>query len=183
MERSKGLYLVATGTGVTPIISPNHLEKEPSSGVGVEVTPIGDKLWFSTLGGSLDSVLCRNYTDFSTITFNVFSRCADGAKVIIRLTNRDGVRRITQARTAYLEFSFVRSFTGEQRITLDLDQYIAKRGTFFPTTAYIDRLEIEVQAAKDAGLITVGLGKRILRTETAPIFALSCLVYVAELDG
>lgn len=41
----------------------------------------------------------------------------------------------------------------------------------------------EVQEAKNAGMMPIGLGKRILRTETAPIFALSCLVYVAELNG
>ena len=41
----------------------------------------------------------------------------------------------------------------------------------------------EAQAARDAGLCPVGLGKRILRTETASGFALSCLVYVTELDG
>lgn len=41
----------------------------------------------------------------------------------------------------------------------------------------------EAEAARDAGLLPVGLGKRILRTETASGFALSCLVYVTELDG
>lgn len=41
----------------------------------------------------------------------------------------------------------------------------------------------EAQAARDAGLFSVGLGKRILRTETASGFALSCLVYATELDG
>ena len=40
----------------------------------------------------------------------------------------------------------------------------------------------EVDAAKEAGLISVGLGKRILRTETASSFALSCLVYELELS-
>lgn len=40
--------------------------------------------------------------------------------------------------------------------------------------------EKEADAAARAGLVPVGLGKRILRTETAPIFALACLVY--ELD-
>ncbi len=39
----------------------------------------------------------------------------------------------------------------------------------------------EAQAAKKAGMIAVGLGKRILRTETAASFALSCLVYEFEL--
>ncbi len=39
----------------------------------------------------------------------------------------------------------------------------------------------EADAAKKAGLIPIGLGKRILRTETAASFALSCLVYEFEL--
>ena len=39
----------------------------------------------------------------------------------------------------------------------------------------------EVERAREAGLIPVGLGKRILRTETAPGFALGCLVYEFEL--
>ncbi len=40
----------------------------------------------------------------------------------------------------------------------------------------------EAQKARDAGLIPVGLGKRILRTETAASFALACLVYELELS-
>lgn len=43
--------------------------------------------------------------------------------------------------------------------------------------------EREVRKAQTLGMCVVGLGRRILRTETAPIFALSCLAYVAELDG
>ena len=39
----------------------------------------------------------------------------------------------------------------------------------------------EVEQARAAGLIPVGLGKRILRTETAPSVALSCLIYEFEL--
>ena len=39
----------------------------------------------------------------------------------------------------------------------------------------------EVETAKEAGLIPVGLGKRILRTETAATFVLACLVYEMEL--
>ena len=39
----------------------------------------------------------------------------------------------------------------------------------------------EVDKAREAGLIPVGLGKRILRTETASSFVLSCLVYEFEL--
>ncbi len=41
--------------------------------------------------------------------------------------------------------------------------------------------EDEVEKAKAAGMIPVGLGKRILRTETAPCFVLSCLCYEFEL--
>lgn len=39
----------------------------------------------------------------------------------------------------------------------------------------------EVERAKNAGFTPVGLGKRILRTETAPIFVLGCLSYEFEL--
>lgn len=39
----------------------------------------------------------------------------------------------------------------------------------------------EAERAREAGLITVGLGKRILRTETASSFVLGCLCYALEL--
>lgn len=39
----------------------------------------------------------------------------------------------------------------------------------------------EVSAARERGFTVVGLGKRILRTETAPDMALSCLIYEFEL--
>ncbi len=39
----------------------------------------------------------------------------------------------------------------------------------------------EVEAAKSAGLVSVGLGSRILRCETASGFALACLSYAFEL--
>ena len=39
----------------------------------------------------------------------------------------------------------------------------------------------EVEFAKESGMKIVGLGKRILRCETAPIFALSCVSYAFEL--
>ena len=42
--------------------------------------------------------------------------------------------------------------------------------------------QAEAQAATDAGLYPVGLGKRILRTETAAAFVLACLVYELELS-
>ena len=46
-----------------------------------------------------------------------------------------------------------------------------------------ERSQNEVAKAKDRDLIPIGLGKRILRTETASGFVLSCLVYVTELGG
>ncbi len=49
---------------------------------------------------------------------------------------------------------------------------IGSEGGFSPT---------EAEAARAAGMIPVGLGKRILRTETASGFVLSCLVYALEL--
>lgn len=39
----------------------------------------------------------------------------------------------------------------------------------------------EVERAKEAGAKIAGLGKRILRCETAPTFALSCIAYETEL--
>jgi 16S rRNA (uracil1498-N3)-methyltransferase len=41
----------------------------------------------------------------------------------------------------------------------------------------------EAQYAKEQGAVLCGLGKRILRTETAASFVLSCLVYALELGG
>jgi len=39
----------------------------------------------------------------------------------------------------------------------------------------------EVERAREKGARLAGLGKRILRCETAPTFALSCIVYETEL--
>ena len=41
--------------------------------------------------------------------------------------------------------------------------------------------EEEAEAAREAGLLLAGLGKRILRCETVPLFALACLAYRYEL--
>lgn len=40
----------------------------------------------------------------------------------------------------------------------------------------------EAEQARGAGLLMTGLGKRILRTETAPIFALACISVAFELN-
>lgn len=40
----------------------------------------------------------------------------------------------------------------------------------------------EAEYAREHGMLTVGLGPRILRTETAPAFVLGCLAYELEMD-
>lgn len=63
---------------------------------------------------------------------------------------------------------------------------ILARGNTHPTISIVIGSEggfslSEVEYAKDAGLVPIGLGKRILRTETASSFTLGCLVYEFEL--
>ena len=63
----------------------------------------------------------------------------------------------------------------------------AKADGSFPSVAVIIGSEggfsqKEVAAAKERGMHLVGLGKRILRTETAPIFVLSALAFATELQ-
>ena len=54
----------------------------------------------------------------------------------------------------------------------DIAIIIGSEGGFSP---------FEAEKCKDAGFGMIGLGKRILRAETAAIAALSCLVYEFEL--
>ncbi len=61
-----------------------------------------------------------------------------------------------------------------------------EQGVELPTVSIVIGSEggfslAEVEKAKNAGLIPVGLGKRILRTETASSFVLACLCYEFEL--
>ena len=74
----------------------------------------------------------------------------------------------------------LKSFLQEKKAAL------AESGITEPTVSIVIGSEggfslSEVAYAKDAGLTPVGLGKRILRTETASSFALGCLVYEFEL--
>jgi 16S rRNA (uracil1498-N3)-methyltransferase len=55
----------------------------------------------------------------------------------------------------------------------DISIIIGSEGGFTPS---------EAQRAADLGFNCIGLGKRILRAETAAIMALSCIVYEFELD-
>lgn len=65
-------------------------------------------------------------------------------------------------------------------------RFIQEKGANLPTVSVVIGSEggfsiREVEKAKEAGLIPVGLGKRILRTETASGFVLGCLCYELEL--
>ncbi len=56
--------------------------------------------------------------------------------------------------------------------TPEIAVFVGSEGGFSPE---------EVAAAREAGCAMTGLGKRILRTETASGFVLSCLIYALEL--
>jgi len=65
----------------------------------------------------------------------------------------------------------LRKLTSSKQIS-DISIIIGSEGGFSPS---------EVNAALESGFIYVGLGNRILRAETAAVFALSCAVYEFEL--
>ena len=66
--------------------------------------------------------------------------------------------------------NFVRENNGKP--LPDIAVIVGSEGGFSPE---------EVRRATEAGMTSVGLGNRILRTETAPIFALSCIIMSTEL--
>ncbi len=75
---------------------------------------------------------------------------------------------------------------GTETLGLILKQKKAEKTEGEPTISLMIGSEggfslAEVEFAKKMGLIPVGLGKRILRTETASSFALGCIVYEFEL--
>jgi 16S rRNA (uracil1498-N3)-methyltransferase len=82
-------------------------------------------------------------------------------------------------------------FCYEGDATLPLKSVLRERlaavsGSDAPTVSIVIGSEggfssTEAKAAEQAGFFMVGLGKRILRTETASGFVLSCLVYETEL--
>lgn len=83
-------------------------------------------------------------------------------------------------------------YEGEENLTLrqaleqSLDAYGAETEDRSPSVAIVIGSEggfshKECELARERGMISVGLGKRILRTETASAFVLSALVYQMEL--
>lgn len=68
----------------------------------------------------------------------------------------------------------IKKLTTERKDTLELSLFIGPEGGFE---------EEEIASAVSAGAVTVSLGKRILRTETAGLAALSILMYEIECAG
>ena len=101
-----------------------------------------------------------------TISFAEMLKCASAADICLLCYEGDGTRPLKDVLVE--KKSELAGLDGEISISL----VIGSEGGFSLA---------EVERAKAAGLIPVGLGKRILRTETAPGFALGCLVYEFEL--
>lgn len=79
-------------------------------------------------------------------------------------------------------------YEGESGTSSSLKRLISEKASAFerPSVAVMigsegGFSESEVEYAISQGLCAVGLGKRILRTETASSFALACLVYALEM--
>ena len=138
-----GLYLIGTGVGTSPVLSPKALEKDSTLARDVELYQLGKDLRFSVRHGYLDCRFCRNFAPFERLKISVYSECADGAKVNILLNNMGTTRRLI-SRPPFFTFSFVRDFVGERTISFDLARTFTKRATNFPTPAYIDTMEIEL---------------------------------------
>jgi len=103
----------------------------------------------------------------ATVSFKQAIKEAAEADVALFCYEGDGTRSL-------------RSFLGEKKAELALS------GIKTPTISIVIGSEggfsiAEVEHAKAAGLVPIGLGKRILRTETASSFTLGCLVYEFEL--
>ena len=103
-----------------------------------------------------------------TVSFAEMLKSASEADIKLFCYEGDGTRSM-------------REYLGEAKNSF----YIENEGTL-PKISIIVGSEggfslAEVEKAKAAGFVPVGLGKRILRTETAPLFVLSCLCYEFEL--
>ena len=75
----------------------------------------------------------------------------------------------------------IREFLAEEKA-----RFFSENENYVPTISLIIGSEggfslAEVEKARAAGFTPVGLGKRILRTETAPLFVLGCVCYEFEL--
>jgi 16S rRNA (uracil1498-N3)-methyltransferase len=100
-----------------------------------------------------------------TLTFAGMLDAADSADIKLFCYEGDGTRSLREEIRARRE-------SGEIADGVDIAIVIGSEGGFSLR---------EVDAARERGFVPVGLGKRILRTETAASFALACLVYELEL--
>jgi 16S rRNA (uracil1498-N3)-methyltransferase len=101
-----------------------------------------------------------------TVTFDEALSLAGDSRIKLFCYEGDG----TQPIGAVLDRCLVRDADGDYP---DVAIIIGSEGGFSLK---------EAERAIEAGMIPTGLGKRILRTETAPVFALSCVICKAELS-
>lgn len=99
----------------------------------------------------------------SPMTFEEVIKAAAGADIPVFCYEGDGTKSLYQRLSEYRNNTAVK--------TPDIAVIIGSEGGFSPG---------EAAAAASAGLEPTGLGKRILRTETASGFVLSCLSYELE---
>ena len=104
----------------------------------------------------------------STIGFSSMLEAAAKADIAIFCYEGDGTESLKSVLEERKEEISIAKEKGELKISL----VIGSEGGFSLN---------EVEKARNAGLIPVGLGARILRTETASSFVLSCLVYELEM--
>ena len=103
-----------------------------------------------------------------TVSFSEMLKGAAEADIALFCYEGDGTRSLKSVMADKKQF-ISELCTGRQ---LNLSVVIGSEGGFSLA---------EVERAKIAGLIPVGLGSRILRTETASSFVLGCLVYELEM--
>ena len=101
-----------------------------------------------------------------TVSFDEALRLASQSRVGLFCYEGDGTEQIGRVLDEYL-------ICDENGNYPDVSVMIGSEGGFSLK---------EAERAKQAGMIPTGLGKRILRTETAPVFALSCIVCKVELS-
>ena len=113
----------------------------------------------------------------SRIALEAAKQCGRGVIPPVRtpLSFRDAVRLASEGDVGFL------CYEGQE--TVPLGNVLCREGKDFrfligPEGGFSEE---EVREAQNAGLMIVGLGRRILRTETAASFVLSCLTYEKEL--
>ena len=153
-----------SGRGIVPPVNPTvsfreMLERAAEADLSIFCYEDEDA---RSLRGVLDAfVSTQAYGEM----FHALSEARPGA--VSEIVNGEDRGDFTAEETA----RFAEAFSGKKKVPT-IAIVIGSEGGFSPD---------EAERARDAGLITVGLGKRILRTETASSFVLGCLCYALEL--